>query len=66
MSGRGKTLKDLAAKLDISVATVSRALAGSERIAPAAPPPRGGGVPPPPPRLDRRNRDRHRACARRR
>jgi LacI family transcriptional regulator len=35
MPGRSKTLKDLAAKLDISVATVSRALAGSERIAAA-------------------------------
>jgi LacI family transcriptional regulator len=35
MPGRSKTLKDLAAKLDVSVATVSRALAGSERIAAA-------------------------------
>lgn len=33
MSGKGKTLKDLAAKLDISVATASRALAGHDRIA---------------------------------
>jgi LacI family transcriptional regulator, galactose operon repressor len=33
VSGKGKTLKDLAAKLEVSVATVSRALAGSERIA---------------------------------
>ena len=33
MSGKGKTLKDLAARLDISVATVSRALAGNDRIA---------------------------------
>jgi LacI family transcriptional regulator len=35
MSGRGKTLKDLAAELELSVATVSRALAGSDRIAAA-------------------------------
>jgi LacI family transcriptional regulator len=35
MSGKGKTLKDLAARLDISVATVSRALAGNDRIAAA-------------------------------
>ena len=35
LSGKGKTLKDLAVRLDISVATVSRALAGSERIAAA-------------------------------
>lgn len=33
MSGKGKTLKDLAAKLDISIATASRALAGHGRIA---------------------------------
>lgn len=33
LSGKGKTLKDLAARLDISVATVSRALSGSARIA---------------------------------
>ena len=34
MSGEVRTLKDLAAKLDVSVATVSRALAGHARIAP--------------------------------
>lgn len=34
MSTKGKTLKDLAAKLDISIATASRALAGHARIAP--------------------------------
>ncbi|MBP7241109.1 LacI family DNA-binding transcriptional regulator [Amaricoccus sp.] len=34
MSRKGKTLKDLAAKLDISVATASRALSGHARIAP--------------------------------
>jgi LacI family transcriptional regulator len=33
MANRSKTLKDLAAKLDISVATASRALAGYDRIA---------------------------------
>lgn len=33
MSERGKTLKDLATRLEISVATVSRALAGHQRIA---------------------------------
>jgi LacI family transcriptional regulator len=33
VSHRVRTLKDLAAKLDVSVATVSRALAGHERIA---------------------------------
>ena len=33
MPGRGGTLKDLAATLGVSVATVSRALAGSQRIA---------------------------------
>jgi LacI family transcriptional regulator len=33
MPGKGKTLKDLAARLDISVATASRALAGHDRIA---------------------------------
>jgi LacI family transcriptional regulator len=34
LSRKGKTLKDLAARLDISVATASRALAGHTRIAP--------------------------------
>jgi LacI family transcriptional regulator len=34
VSGKGKTLKDLAARLDISIATASRALAGHDRIAP--------------------------------
>jgi transcriptional regulator with XRE-family HTH domain len=33
MNERVRTLKDLADKLDVSVATVSRALAGHERIA---------------------------------
>ncbi len=33
MSQKGRTLKDLAARLDLSVATVSRALSGHERIA---------------------------------
>ena len=35
MPGEGKTLKDLAASLGVSVATVSRALAGNQRIAEA-------------------------------
>ncbi len=34
MSARVKTLRALAERLDVSVATVSRALAGDERIAP--------------------------------
>lgn len=33
MSARARTLRDLAQRLDVSVATVSRALAGDERIA---------------------------------